>query len=185
MSASAVSAQGIALLDIGYIFKNHPGFKSQMDSMKAQVQQFEQQMKQEQQQIQAANKQIAEYKPGSPEYKQLEERTTKRLADLKVKMQLKRKEIMQDEAKIYMATYQQVRSAVDAFAKQNRILLVLRYDRNAQPTAEAAANPQETLKVINQPVIFQSGIDISDDILAQLGGGVVQAQRRAPNQRRN
>lgn len=179
-ASSVASAQGIALLDVGYVFKGHPSFKQQMDAMKSQVQQFEQQMRAQQEQIQAASKRIADFKPGTPEYKQLEERTTKQLADLKVQMQLKRKEIMQEEAKIYMATYQQVNAAVAKFAKTNRILLVLRYDRNAQPSAEAAANPQETLKIINQPVIFQSGIDISDDVLKLVGGTAVA--RRQPAQ---
>jgi len=170
-AGSSAWGQGmnVALLDVGYIFKNHAGFKSQMDAMKAEVQSFEQIMKQKQEQIQAASKQIATYKPGSPEYKKLEETTTKQLADLKVQMQLKRKEIMVNEAKIYMATYRQVTSAVQSFAKQKRIDLVLRYDREVSPT-NTEADPRETLKIINRPVIFEDGLDISDTILRQIGG---------------
>ena len=169
VASTATWAQGmnVALLDVGYIFKNHPGFKQQMDAMKAEVQTFEAGLQQQQQQIEAANKQIASFKPGSPEYKQLEERTTKQLADLKVQMQLKRKEIMENEAKIYMATYQQVAATVAAFAHAKNIDLVLRYDRDSDPSSQTV-DPRETLKIINRPVIFEKKLDISDSILRQL-----------------
>ena len=168
LACSIASAQGmnVALLDVGYIFKNHQGFKQQMDSMKAQVQTFEQKLKTQQEQIQTKSRQLSTYKPGTPQYKQLEETTTKELADLKVQMQLKRKEIMEQEAKIYMATYRQVMSAVAAFANAKNIDLVLRYDRESAPND--TASPQETLKIINRPVIFEKGLDISDAVLGQV-----------------
>ena len=168
--ASSVSwAQGmnVALLDVGYIFKNHPGFKSQMDAMKSQVKAFEATLEQEKQQIKTASDQISSFRPGTPEYKKIEERTTKQLADLKVRMQLKQKEIMENEAKIYMATYNQVVTAVTAFANAQNIDLVLRYDRAAQPSTQSV-DPRETLKIINRPVIFEKRLDISDVILRQL-----------------
>lgn len=167
-SSSAWAQVNVALLDVGFIFKNHQGFKQQMDSMKADVAKFEQELKTQQQSIQQRSRQLGTLKAGSPQYKQLEERTTKDLADLKVKMQLRRKEIMEEEAKIYMNTYKEVMSAVSAFANANNIHLVLRYDREANPGE--AASPQETLKIINRPVIFQNRLDISPAILNQVGG---------------
>ena len=158
----------VALLDVGYIFKNHPGFQQQMESMKAEVAKIEQTLKQQQQQIQAAAKKISMHKPGSPDYKRIEEQTTKQLADLKVKTQLQRKEIMENEAKIYLATYNQVHSVVQGFAKKNRIDLVLRYGREA--ASDTGADPRGTLKIINRPVIYHEQLDISGAILDQLGG---------------
>ena len=177
-SSSAWAQQGmnVALLDVGYIFKNHSGFKQQMESMKAQVATFEQGLKSKQAEIQNKSRQLGDLKPGSPQYKQLEETTTKQLADLKVQMQLKRKEIMEQEAKIYMATYKQVMSSVATFANAKNIDLVLRYDREASPSDEAS--PQETLKIINRPVIFEKGLDISDTILRQVGGVASKAPAR-------
>ena len=179
-ASSSAWGQGmnVALLDVGYIFKNHSGFKAQMDAMKAKVGSFEQEMKQKQDQIQAASKQIAAHKPGSPDYKRIEEQTTKDLADLKVQMQLKRKEIMEEEARIYMATYRQVTQAVATFARSKNIAVVFRYDRETSPANNANADPRETLKVINRPVIFQDGLDISDTILRQLGAIARQQQPR-------
>lgn len=168
-SSSAWAQVNVALLDVGFIFKNHQGFKQQMDAMKANVAKFEQELKTQQQSIQQRSRQLGTLKAGSPQYKQLEEETTKKLADLKVSMQLERKKIMEEEAKIYMSTYKEVMSAVSAFANANNIHLVLRYDREANPEAEAAS-PQETLKIINRPVIFQNRLDISQAILNQVGG---------------
>lgn len=169
-ASSSAWAQGmnVALLDVGYIFKNHAGFKQKMETMKNQVAQFEQKLKANQEQIQAKSRQLGQLKPGSQPYKDLEESTTKQLADLKVQMQLKRKDIMEQEAKIYMATYKQVMTSVATFANAKNIDLVLRYDRESSPSDQAG--PQETLKIINRPVIFEKGLDISDTILRQVGG---------------
>jgi len=171
LAASSITwAQGmnVALLDVGYVFKKHPRFIQQMDAMKSTVQAFEAQLKLEQGQIEAAGKQLSTYNPGTPEYKALEEKTTKKLADLKVRMQLKRKEVMEDEAKIYMDTYKEVASVVAAFANAKNIDLVLRYDRESDPKTQSV-DPRETLKIINRPVIFEKRLDISDLILRQLG----------------
>ena len=179
VASSTVNAQGmqVALLDVGYIFKNHPNFQRQMDAMKNDVKAFEEQLKTQQQQIQEKGKQISSFRPGSPEYKQIEASTTKQLADLKVQAQLKRKEIMENEAKIYLSTYKQVEAAVANYAKQKRIDLVLRYDRDSSSTN--SADPRETLKIINRPVIYHGALDISDAILAQFGG-VASARQTAP-----
>ena len=179
LATSSAWAQGmnVALLDVGYIFKNHTGFKKKMENMKTEVAAFETSLKAQQQQIQTKSRQLGELKPGSPQYKQLEETTTKQLADLKVQMQLKRKEIMEEEAKIYMATYKQVMASVASFANAKNIDLVLRYDREANPND--IASPQETLKIINRPVIFEKGLDISDTILRQVGG-IARAGAQAP-----
>lgn len=158
----------VALLDVGYIFKNHPGFNAKMEAMKAEVQGFEEVLKKQQLQIQANAQQISAFKAGSEQYKKIEEDTTKQLADLKVKTQLKRKEIMENEAKIYLATYKEVYSMVEAYAKQRRIDLVLRYDRASN--ADEIADPRETLKIINRPVIYNDQLDISGAILEQFGG---------------
>ena len=170
-------AQGInvALVDVGYIFQNHPGFKRQMEAMKAEVAKYEEGLKRQQQQIQAAGKQLDAYKPGSPDFKRVEEQTTKQLADLKVATQLKRKDVMEKEAQLYLATYKQVYAAVAAYAKQHRIYLVLRYDRAASPGT--TADPRETLKIINRPVVYNDALDISDAILTQLGGVAARPQR--------
>jgi len=159
----------VALLDVGYIFKNHPQFKRDMDAMKADVQQFEAGLKASQEKIQSDTKRIESFKAGSQEYKEIESNTTKALANLKVSTQLKRKEIMEKEAKIYLATYKQVEVVVAQYAKQMKIDLVFRYDREANP-ADSNGNPQETLKIINRPVIYHDALDISDAILSKFGG---------------
>lgn len=171
VASSSAWAQGVnvALLDVGQIFKKHQGFKAEMEAMKARVSTFEQQLKAQQETIQKQSRQLGELKAGTAEYKSLEAQTTKQLAQLKVQMQLKRKEIMEDEAKIYMKTYKQVMAAVAAFANRHNVHLVLRYDRESAPTSEMAG-PQETLKIINRPVIFQNQLDITDSILQQVGG---------------
>ncbi len=178
-----LAAQGmnVALLDLGFIFKNHPRFKQKMEMMKQDVQAFEEQMKQKQQQLEAAGRRLGTLKPGSPDYKKLEESTTKQLADLRVQMQLKRKDIVEREAQIYMETYKEVIHAVATFANLRNIDLVLRYDSDTGPLS-GVVNPNVTMKVINRPVIFQKQLDITKLILNELSRAST-ARGPAPSQR--
>ena len=163
----AAPGMNVALLDLGYIFKNHPRFKQKMEMMKQDVQAFEEQVKQQQRQLEAAGRRLGTYKPGSLEYKNIEETTTKQLADLRVQIQLKRKDIIEREAQIYMETYKEVIHSVATFASQRKIDLVLRYDSDTGPLT-GVVNPRETMKVINRPVIFQYQLDITKLILNEL-----------------
>ncbi len=158
---------GIALIDLSYVFENHPGFKQQLESLKQNVQTFEQELKQQQQQISSQRQQIASYKPGSQEYKRLDEVTTKQLAGLRVKMELKRKDVMEDEARVYYETYNEVLRVVQAIAESRGLNLVLRFDRES-PQLAGGSDPRETLKLVNRPVIYQRQLDISNLVIQEL-----------------
>jgi Skp family chaperone for outer membrane proteins len=165
--AASAGSGGVALIDLEYVFENHPRFKQQIEAMKRDVQAFEEMLKRQQQEIENQRKLLEGFKPGSPDHKRIEQTTTKQLADLQVGMQLKRKDVMEHEARIYYETYQEVVRAVEAFAEQNSINLVLRYERDA-PSPGNASDPRVTMKHINRPVIFQRRLDISQHIVGEL-----------------
>jgi Skp family chaperone for outer membrane proteins len=165
---TSASAGGIALIDLQYVFENHPRFKQQVEAMKRDVQAFEEMLKSKQQEIETQRKLLGGFKSGSPDHKRIEETTTKQLADMQVQMQLKRKDVMEQEARIYYETYQEVVRAVEAFAERNRISLVLRYERETPSDAAGANDPRVIMKHINRPVIFQRRLDISQLIVGEL-----------------
>jgi Skp family chaperone for outer membrane proteins len=123
------------------------------------------------------------YAVGSPDYKRAEETATKKMADLKADMELKRKDVMEKEAKLYFDTYQDIKRVVDDIAKRARIDLVLRYERQPIASPAGIVNPRDTLKLLNQPVIYDNGLDITDIVVKMLAPAGNSAQRPAPSTR--
>lgn len=183
-SANA-SRFGIAVVDINYIFKNYSQFKSAMESIKSDIQQAEGSLKTAREAIQAKEELAKNYKPSSPEFKQLDEDLARRKADFNIKAGRTRKDFQEREAKVYYQTYLQVSSTVQYYAQQNNIGLVLKFNGDKiNPD-----RPDAILKAINKPVVSQNNIDITPDILALLNrggspGGAAPAASRAAQPRR-
>jgi hypothetical protein len=138
-----------------------------MDRMKAQIEQFEQGLKKDQADFEKRREQLQAYKPSSPEFKQLEEQLAKLSSELNVKMQLKRKEFLEQEAKVYFNVYNEVVERVATFSDRNRIGLVLRYNSDEMDAQDRGS----VLQGVNRPVVFQRNLDITDIILQACNAG--------------
>ncbi len=174
LAQSAASANtskyGIAVVDINYIFKNHQRFRSSIDGMKGDFQAVDSQLKAKQQAIVNAEKSKSQYNPGSPEFKQIDEKALKMKADLQVEVAQKRKSLVEKEAKIYFETYKEVEQAIAYYAKRQNIGLVLRFNgEEANPN-----NRESILGAINKAVHFQNQIDITPDVLSMLNSSTAR-----------
>ena len=74
----------VAVIDVGYIFKNHARFKAAMDKMKEQVMAAENTLKAERDRINGMMEQIKGFNPGTPEFKKLEADIAKAQGDFNV-----------------------------------------------------------------------------------------------------
>lgn len=153
---------GVALLDLSQVFKQHTRFQSEMDAMKKDVESAEAQMKRKTETLQQWMKQLKESKPGSPDYKQMEAQITKMRSDLQVEMQLMRKDFLEREAGIYNRYYQEIKAEVSYYASQRNLAAVLRFNRSEKESK----NPQDVLEEINQPIVWNSpAVDITQYII--------------------
>ena len=143
---------GVAVVDINYIFKNHQGFRAAMDGMQEDFKAVEAEVQAKQQQIVAAQEQKKGYKPGSAEYKQLDEQIVRMNASLQVEVTQKRKDLVEREAKIYFDTFKEVERVIGYYAERQGIGIVLRFNgEEADPN-----NRESILRSINKAVHFQN-----------------------------
>ena len=161
----ASSTNGVALLDVAYLFKNLNRMKSQMTELKTDVERAESSLKRERENLQGLVERLKEFKPGTPDFKTLEEQIAKRDADLRIQTQIQQREFLERESKIYQSVYEEVLQEVDFFAKSNNITIVLRF--NGDPIDKD--KPEDVLRNINKPVVwFSSGLDITGPVLSRL-----------------
>jgi Skp family chaperone for outer membrane proteins len=176
-SASASPATHVAVIDVGYIFKNHVRFKAAMDKMKDEVLAAENGLKAERDRINGLMEQIKGFNVGSPEYRNLEGEVAKAQGDFNVNAQLQKKDFMDREAKVYLQVYAEIERAVSQFARENRIAVVQRFD--GEPIDEADRN--RILSSITKPIVYYDPqIDITPDILRMLNGAPVAGQPQQP-----
>ncbi|MCH2124406.1 MAG: OmpH family outer membrane protein [Pirellulaceae bacterium] len=155
------SGTQVVLIDITKVFKEHAGFNAAMEAMKQEVESFEAYIRQERSKGQKMAEQLKEFKVGSPEYKRLETNIAKLSTDLQVEAQLKRKDFMQREAKVYYDTYLDVQAKVKSFADRNGIDIVQSY--SSEPMDLEDRN--SVLQGVNQPIVYQKNRDITNFIV--------------------
>jgi Skp family chaperone for outer membrane proteins len=167
----------VAVIDVGYIFKNHIRFKAAMDKMKDEVMAAENALKGERDRINGLMEQLKGFNVGTPEYKKLEAEIAKGQGDFNVNAQLAKKDFMDREAKVYLQVYTEVEKAVAQFAREHGIAVVFRFD--GDPVDGADRN--QILRGITKPIVFyEGGNDITPDVLKMLNGTAVADQTARP-----
>jgi hypothetical protein len=108
-------------------------------------------------------------KPGTADFKRLDEELARQKADFSIKQGTIRRDFLEREAKIYYQTYNQVSYAVNQYASGNNIGMVLRFNGDQIDPAQR----EDVMRAIMQPIVYQNNIDITPDVLALLtrGGG--------------
>ncbi len=167
----------VVVLDVGRVFKEHKRFEQALNVMKKDVEAFEQYLRQRRTDLQKMAEELRTYKSGTPEYNQLEERIAKQTSDLQVETQLKRKEFMQREAKLYYNTYTEVTNVVSKFADRYGIQLVLRFNSEEIKPDDRAS----VLAGVNANVIFHKNRDITNAIIDEVNRGMMIQGRGGPN----
>jgi len=151
---------GIAVVDINYIFMNHPQFVEKLKGMKGEVQQIENQLKQRAQALMQLENERNSFNPGTPDYKRLDNELAEAKAQFALEKERKQKEFLDKEAQAYYEAYGQVQGEIARYAKHFKIGLVLRFNGEEPDPAIR----QQILGAINKPVQYQDAIDITPDI---------------------
>lgn len=165
----------IAFIDVNKVFKNHTRFNMMMTEMKAELDNAEASIKRERDSIKSLMQKLEGFKPGSPEYKQLEEETARRQSELAVSVQLQKKNFLQQEAHNYYTVYTEMMQEVEYFAANNGVAMVMRF--NGDPVD--MQKPDDVLREINKPVLwFPAGCDITGFIIERLNRAKMNADQR-------
>jgi Skp family chaperone for outer membrane proteins len=160
-TATPRTRAAVVVLDVGRVFKEHIRFKQRMELMKKDVTSFTDKINREKEDIKKLHEQRKLYEAGSPDYKKIEEDATRMQSQLVVEMQLKEREFMEQEAKLFYQTYMEVQQRVAEFADHNGISLVLRYNSEQIDPDDRAS----VLAGVNSPIVFQRDLDITSFII--------------------
>lgn len=166
-AAAAPAGTNVAVIDVALVFKNHVRFNAAMNDIKTEIEQFEALVRDKQRAMKTKSEGLANYQSSSPEYRKLEEELARMGSDMQVEVGMKKREFLEQEARVYYRVYQEIEKEVEVIAERYRISLVLRYNSEAMKEDDRAS----VLQGVNRAVVWQSGLDISEQVLAVLNRG--------------
>ena len=168
----------VATIDMGYIFKNDPSFKQQMERLRNEVQAVDQQLRKEYEAIQNLEKLRQGLNPDSAKFGELESEIARRKVELQTKTRNQRRKFVEKETQIRYDEYRKIRDEVKYFAELYGISLVLRVSRDqADPNKSARAR----LALVNRRVLYgNKRIDITEQILKALQARFAHVPKRRP-----
>jgi Skp family chaperone for outer membrane proteins len=155
----------IAVVDVAFIFKNHPAIKAQVAAVENDLKSYGGEVKAKQEEFKAAAEQLRAFKPGSPEYAAQEERVASMESKLRLDMARKKKELSDAEARIYYENYQKIAECVKYLANHYKINLVLRYNSEDMDLEEG----QSVIRGVMKNVVYHDdGIDMTKGVMEYL-----------------
>jgi hypothetical protein len=162
------SATGIALIDVGEVYKNCLKFRRDIQKMKSDLASWESQIRNDYERRRRRTEEILaerdKHAPGSSEFLRLDaEAESLRFAPLAVEMPT-RKELILREAKIYFDTYEDICEAIREYADAHEIGLVLHHSREPVALNKAAS----LMRRVKQKVVCHNLPDITDEIIRRL-----------------
>jgi Skp family chaperone for outer membrane proteins len=159
-----------AVVDIPYIFKNHIRFQQAINDIKKDIDAYQELLKQEQQKIRVEAEKASQFRPGTPEYKAVEENVARLKVELQLEGAKRQKDFMEQEARAYFTAYKEVEAAVADFAARNQLSLVLRYSgEEMDPTKR-----ESIMQGINRFVVYQDRLNITEIVLDMVNRGTPQ-----------
>lgn len=169
LAPAAASAEDgghrIAVVDVAYIFKNHPAIKSQVKQVEGDLKSYDTELKGKREALKQAAAKLKTFKPSSPDYAKQEEQVASMESRLRLDMARKRKELAEAEARIYYENYQRIAEGVKFLANHYDIDLVLRY--NSEPMN--VAQSESVIRGVMKNVVFHDeALDMTQGVMQYL-----------------
>lgn len=155
-------APQIAVIDLMYIVNQHLRFKQMSADLQRDIEAAENEFRANSAQLQKMAERADGLNRGSPEYKQVEEDVAKRQSELKLQVNLLKRDFAEREAKMWYSVYKEIRDQVQTYAEKHGIVLVIQFNGERADESDPATYKNEIYRAVlyNHP-----SIDITPIIL--------------------
>jgi Skp family chaperone for outer membrane proteins len=153
----------IGLIDVAYIFKHYKPANEKLAALKPALQELEKTVQLRQVEIEQVQRRLAAPKDGDDVAK-LRAQFAKLQQDLRVFVETERQKFQKRELDIQAEIYKLVQAEVQRISKERGLKLVLVRPRGNLETDDAG----ELNRTLNQLVIYEDGLDLTDEVLKAL-----------------
>jgi len=154
----------VAVLNVDRIFKQFTPLQDRLVPLRQDAQELEKTAQLKQVELETTQQKLQRTPAGSPDFEKLQVQLARLQTELRLFMERERRNLAKKEADIYVAIFHEMEEEVKKICKARGIKLVIRQNAGS-PKDEKV---EEVLKWLNRAVIFEDGIDITDEVLTAL-----------------
>ncbi len=164
--AQDAAAFPVAVLNMDRVFKTYKPLQDKLAPIKTAAVELEKDVQLRNAELETVVNKLRAAAPGSAESQRLQQQAGKLQGELQQFVQKERGDLQKKEAAVFLALYRDLEEEVRKFAKAKGIKLVI---RQQEGSLDENQQLQQILTSLNRVIIFEDGLDITDDILKALG----------------
>ena len=155
----------VAVVNTERIFKTYQPLLDKLAPIKEAAQELEKNVQVRNVELETAYNKLRNAEQGSPEAQRLQQQFNKLQAERQQYIEQERGELQKREAAIFIEFYKGLEEEVSKYAKAKGIKLVI---RQQESSLEENQPLQQIINSLNRGIIFEDGLDITDDIVKAL-----------------
>lgn len=170
--SAAAEGPAIAVLDVKRVFQQDTTFQEALKELRNHLAAVETDLLPLKSEAEAIQKAMENLEDGTTE--QIEKKAQIAAIAFKIEKRTKQEQhvLQEKERAVYASAYERMKMTVDMYARQAGIKLVIRYNGESSDLLQR----KELIETINRPIVYQDGIDITDDIIEAVNHGGPVAQ---------
>ncbi len=159
----------IGLVNVDRILKTHKPLLAKVDPLKAEAKELEAAVQVRQAELETVAGQFRRAAPGSPDQQRLQGQIGKLQTDMQQCVVSERSQLQKKEVAVYLQFFRKLDAEIGKYAKEHGLKLVL---RQSETSLEENQTLPDAMKALNRTILFEEGLDITDDILKALDANV-------------
>ncbi len=168
----------VGVIDMGYLLKNHPTMKAEIDAIETSMKAADESMSAKRDSILKQMEQLREkYTEGTPEYEREEKNIASQDTEFRLELVKMRKEFDSSRANVLVKVYSEITGLVKYLSDNMGIQLVMRITREKMD----ASKPETVQMVMSQDVLYYSPtVDYTDWVLQSLQSAAAKTANARP-----
>ena len=153
--------QDVAVVDMVKVFENHKGFQKRSEDFKQAGLKAQEKLKVIAAAGQTLKDELNRQKPGSADFSRIQKELAEKAAEFQKVQKEQAEQLQKDQTEAINITYKDIVDEIQRIAEKRGLRLVLR----SQGEIPDATNPQKLAESVNRQVLYQNGLDITDEVM--------------------
>jgi Skp family chaperone for outer membrane proteins len=155
----------IGLVNIEKIAQQYKPFQSQVAAMQEEAKELQSSATLKQSELEAIRNDLRKAVQGSAEFQKLQNQFLRLDRELKAFVQEGQQKFRDKELKLSLSLHREIEQVLKPYCKAKGLRLVVRTHNGS---LDENQNPQQILQALNRGVLYEEGLDITDDVLKLL-----------------
>jgi Skp family chaperone for outer membrane proteins len=162
----AESPLPIGLVNVEKIAQQHKPFQKQVAELQEQAKELQSSVTLKQSELQGVGNELQKTPQGSEKFEKLQNQLGKLQRELQAFVQEGQQKLRDQDLKNSLSLHRELNQVLKPYCKAKGLRLVVRMQNTS---LDENQNPQQILQALNRGVLYEDGLDITDEVLKLLG----------------